>query len=903
MDLRSAWGEEPGVGAAPGGGAERKLLSGPPLLIARFDRRLRHLYVSPEVERVTGLPAALFLGRTNEELGMPPRLIRDWNEQLHRTFQREEGQMLEFRCPSLDEAGGQVPSLFVSRLVPEFDEAGNVCSVWGFTQRFERSRCRLSPGRITGQARSAEPPPREEPPPSPGRGGSGGPGAGCSSRNELLGRLSRALAACNGQCDVFHCLGRLVMPSLGDWCDLDVLRDGVLQRAAAFRAPHGGLQGPPGGPPSLLARRVARTGRAELLRGPGAQVTRALSSGDGDQPCLQEAGLLDCMAVPLLLGGQLVGVLSFATREPELRLGEDRLELAEDLAGCVALVLETLRLRQELERTRQAELCVDTLERELQRQAADFRTLLDVIPVGIGIAHERECRRIRQNPWFARLQGLPLESNISLSAPDGERQPIRYLDGHGRVVPPEEMPMQRAAATGQEVLDVELELEVDGLRRGTVVISAVPLLDEAQCPRGAIGTFQDVTARKRAMEAQRFLAESSAVLSSSLDQEQTSRTLVRLCVPALATVASFCGWRSDGTFGALSVTHADPSRQLLATEAVRRFVLSERHPIREAMATGLPRLIPVLQDVASWCESQDEVLRGLRQRLATRSVMLIPLATAHGVAGVLVLGSSERSYTEDDFTFAKEYAAHAAYAIDNARLYREAQEAIAVRDEFLGIAGHELRTPLTALQLGLQSLARQSVAPGEDAGLSKWVARCQDQGVRLGRLVGDLLDVSRITSGRLPMDPEEMDLSALVEEVAARMGPELEKAGCALVLKLEPALTGCWDRLRLDQVLTNLLSNAMKYGQGLPIEVSAEASAEGVRLRVRDEGIGISSEDQARIFERFERAVPDRHYGGLGLGLWISRQIVLWLGGHIRVESEQGRGSNFTVELPRWVEG
>jgi signal transduction histidine kinase len=278
--------------------------------------------------------------------------------------------------------------------------------------------------------------------------------------------------------------------------------------------------------------------------------------------------------------------------------------------------------------------------------------------------------------------------------------------------------------------------------------------------------------------------------------------------------------------------------------------------------------------------------------------MLIPLATPQGVAGVLVLGSPERSRTGDDFTFAQEYAAHATYAIDNARLYREAREAVALRDEFLGIAGHELRTPLTALQLGLQRLVRESATLGDAARLSKWVAICQRQGERLGRLVGDLLDVSRITSGRLPMVLEEMDLSALMEEVAARMGAELEKVGCPLVLKLQSPLLGRWDRSRLDQVLTNLLGNAMKYGQGRPIEVSAMATPEGVCLCVRDEGIGISPEDQQRIFGRFERAASVRHYGGFGLGLYILREIVEAHGGSVSVQSEPGQGARFTVTLP-----
>ncbi|MFY0564494.1 ATP-binding protein [Archangium lansingense] len=702
------------------------------------------------------------------------------------------------------------------------------------------------------------------------------------SRGQLLGRMSRELAQCSGRYDVFRCLGRVALPELGGWCDLDVLQDGVLHRAAALRAPHGQVHGPPGGAPSPLARRVARSGSPELHQGLSEQVALLLSPDEEDFPRIQEAGMLDCMAVPLWLAGQLIGVLSFASREPKLRLDGAALALAEDLAGCVALALEADRLRQELE-----------------HQAADFKTLLDVIPVGIGIARDRECQHIQQNRWFARLHGLPLDSNISLSAPDGERQPIRYRDAQGRTLPSEELPMQRAVTTGQEVLDVELDLEVQGARRGTLVISAVPLFDASHRPRGAIGTIQDVTARKRAMEAQRFLAESSAVLSSSLDPEQTSRTLVRLCVPALATLAMFCGRRPDGALGLVSVSHADPSLQPLADEMARTLVISEEHPVHELIATGLPRLIPVVKEAFSWT-----LRNGPSERFGIRSVMLIPLATSQGVAGVLALGSTDRTYTEDDFTFAKEYAAHATYAIDNARLYREARDAVALRDEFLGIAGHELRTPLTALKLGLQRLVRESAALGdEDAErLSKWAATCQRQGERLGRLVGDLLDVSRITSGRLPMVLEEMDLAALVEEVAARMRPELEKVGCSLVLKLRSPLAGRWDRSRLDQVLSNLLANAMKYGPGRPIEVSASSTPEGVCVRVQDEGIGISPRDQARIFGRFERAVSERHYGGLGLGLWISQQIVSQLGGHIRVESEQGRGSSFTIELPRWVE-
>ena len=144
-----------------------------------------------------------------------------------------------------------------------------------------------------------------------------------------------------------------------------------------------------------------------------------------------------------------------------------------------------------------------------------------------------------------------------------------------------------------------------------------------------------------------------------------------------------------------------------------------------------------------------------------------------------------------------------------------------------------------------------------------------------------------------------MELSALVREVAERFEPELTRAGSALRLHMSAETGGQWDRLRLDQVVTNLLSNAVKYGRGNPIQVETEATGGQVRLFVKDGGIGIASEDLSRLFNRFERAVSERNYGGFGLGLWITRQIVEAMGGRIHVTSQLGVGSTFTVELPR----
>jgi PAS domain S-box-containing protein len=236
------------------------------------------------------------------------------------------------------------------------------------------------------------------------------------------------------------------------------------------------------------------------------------------------------------------------------------------------------------------------------------------------------------------------------------------------------------------------------------------------------------------------------------------------------------------------------------------------------------------------------------------------------------------------------------------RLLVELREAVRLRDEFLSVASHELNTPLTPLNLRLQSLVKAIEAdPGSPlAGrVRKEVDMMRRQVKRLSDLVNDLLDVSRISTGRMKLQVEEVDLSEVAREVAARFNPEAERAGSRLELHLEGPVTGRWDRLRLEQVLTNLLSNAIKYGAGMPIHLHVEQGEDRARLRVRDEGIGIHPEALERIFNRFERAVSERHYGGLGLGLYVTRQIIEAMGGTVKAESTPGQGATFTVELPR----
>ena len=241
---------------------------------------------------------------------------------------------------------------------------------------------------------------------------------------------------------------------------------------------------------------------------------------------------------------------------------------------------------------------------------------------------------------------------------------------------------------------------------------------------------------------------------------------------------------------------------------------------------------------------------------------------------------------------------------DQKQVQNDLAAAVQARDEFLSIASHELKTPLTSLKLQSQ-LARREIQRGftsvyEKDNVDFMVMQTEKQVNRLTRLVDDMLDIARIRSGRLTLEREDVDLCEVVGEVIERLQPQFTANGCAA-----PALPSCadargtWDRLRLEQVVTNLLTNAIRYGQGAPIRVDVTADAEAVCFHVTDGGIGIASEVRSRIFDRFERAVDANEVSGLGLGLFITKQIVEAHAGHVTVVSEVGRGSTFEVALPR----
>lgn len=379
---------------------------------------------------------------------------------------------------------------------------------------------------------------------------------------------------------------------------------------------------------------------------------------------------------------------------------------------------------------------------------------------------------------------------------------------------------------------------------------------------GRVWSFRDVTERDRWLRRVLFLADATRLLAS-LDVEAALDGVARLAVPFLARTC--------------------------AVDLIRDGVLR--------------RLLIVSEDTP-WpveLEAPPSVLAGhaTLSRRGSASCLYVPMLVKGEVVGAFTfISAPERDYGQAELELANELAQRAALSVENARLFRGAQDALHARDELLAVAAHEIRGPISSMRIATQALSRAVTQPSP-ATTERLLAIIERDNRRLARFVDELVDVGRLRSGQVRFEFQEVDLRAIVFEVAARFVSEIERSGSSLTVHADANVVGEWDPFRLDQIVTNLLLNAIKFGEGKPISITVKALDGTASLSVEDNGIGIPSAKLEHIFEPFERAVSIRHYGGLGLGLHIVRVIVDGLGGSVRVVSKPGAGSSFTVELPR----
>jgi PAS domain S-box-containing protein len=540
------------------------------------------------------------------------------------------------------------------------------------------------------------------------------------------------------------------------------------------------------------------------------------------------------------------------------------------------------------------------VEHALRHREAELREIGDAMPQMLWTARDDGALDFYNRQW-RDYTGLALGDSLGW--------------GWEPVVHPDDLTAVREAwdegrRAGQPI-SIEARLRrADGAYRWHLC-RAVPLRDTEGAIVRWIGTGTDVEDNKRAEEERRgsaqrwqFLAQASTALAASLDTDQVLRTIARLSVPALADWCSVDLIEPDGSVRRVAVTHADPTKQDIIDMAATYPPDPEaRHPRTAVLRTGRSVLFREVPEEGLTRIAADEKHLAALRRLAYGSAIIVAVAARGRILGALTFATtseSGRRYGPDDLAFAEDLAHRAALAIDNARLYAEAQEASRLKDEFLATVSHELRTPLASMMNWVALLRQGKIGPEQ---VARGLDVLQRSGESQARLIDDILDVSRIVSGSLRLQPEPVEMADVVRDATETVRP----AADAKRVRIDVSCDGggarvVGDPARLQQVVWNLLANSVKFTpEGGHVDVHLSRTPQDVELVVTDDGEGIAPEFLPFVFDRFRQAerVARRRHAGLGLGLAIVKHLVEAHGGQVEAQSEgRGRGATFVVRLP-----
>jgi PAS domain S-box-containing protein len=720
---------------------------------------------------------------------------------------------------------------------------------------------------------------------------------------------------------------------------------------------------------------VFRTGKPIHRPALSRPLKKVARPGEEDVVRMESRSLI---VVPLEAGGRRLGVLAVTSAEPG-RHGSEDFELVSELARRVSLVLDLLGLH-----------------RRAQDSLAQLQAVIAQLPLGVAIT-DAEHRIVLRNDELERIWGSPVAIG------DDHRNSGIATNG---------WPLERAIESGDVTVGERRDL-ADGDELRTLEISAAPVRDDDGAIVSAVAIVADVTRRRRAEENLMFLARANELLVTSLDWERTLAAIADLAVPVLAGYLVIDLIGEDDELHWVVAVHADPEK----TELVRTLRASypptvPTHPIQVALRTGEPQLLPDLQAEAEAMSHDAKHARAIR-RIANTSGLVAPLIARGRTLGTISLGTIEGQprFDESDLAMAMELARRISLALDNARLFSEAQErahaaealeyvddgvilvdeagivrlwnptaAISLRmpavealgrpiaellgdwqslqsripvasepragasraqtlpvevqgeerwlsisavrfpggtvyafrdvtderaveqmkTDFVSTVSHELRTPLAAIYGAAMTLRRRDVAVDESQ-RDRLLEVVSSEADRLARIVNDILWASRLESGRMSIAIERCDAAAIATEVVDVLRSRAPEGIEVSVKKTRGLPQVAADSDKLRQILTNLIDNSIKYSpDGGRVEVEIGRSGGRVRFRVTDEGLGVPPAEQDRIFEKFFRLDPNltRGVGGTGLGLYISRELVLRMNGRIWVDSDGRTGSSFFLELP-----
>ncbi len=580
--------------------------------------------------------------------------------------------------------------------------------------------------------------------------------------------------------------------------------------------------------------------------------------------------------------GEVLGGLFFG--HPEAGAFTDRAaRIVEGLASQTAVAMDNARLFEAAGRERA----------KAEASEEQYRFLAESIP---------------QLVWTAQADGTVDYRNQRMCEYTGLARDGAAGEGYAQLHPDDvgatAARWKQALRSGERFeLEMRMRRAADGSYRWHLA-RAVPLRDAEGHVVKWFGTSTDIDDRKRAEDSQRFLAEASEVLVSSLDYERTLARVAELVVPRLADWCAIDMLTDERTIRRIAVVHQDPAKVELARELERRYPpnLGEREGVAKVVRTGVPEIYPNVPDELLALVAHDAEHLRLVREIGLKSALVVPLVAQGRVVGAITLVTSEsgRRYSEADLPFVEDLAHRAALAIENARLYQEAQEVNRLKDEFLATLSHELRTPLTAVLGWTRLLATGQLDEATSKRAMDTIERNAQSQVQL---IDDILDVSRIIRGKLRLEVRPVELAPVIESAVETVRPAAEAKGIRLQLVLDP-LTGpvSGDPDRLQQIIWNLLSNAIKFTpKDGRVQVLLARADSHLEVTVSDSGQGIEAEFLPFVFDRFRQADPTttRTHGGLGLGLAIVRHLTELHGGTVRAESAgDGGGATFRVTLP-----
>jgi PAS domain S-box-containing protein len=548
----------------------------------------------------------------------------------------------------------------------------------------------------------------------------------------------------------------------------------------------------------------------------------------------------------------------------------------------------------------------DSIRREVQRT----ETLISGMSDGVMLV-DREGKSVFINPAGQKLLG---QSQVGVPITQ-HAEVYRLRNENGETVSADDLPSAQALTTGKPVTDVTMMVLRDD-KKAALSVDATPLEEDGRIS-GVVITFRDVTERQHLeeelqLQAERaqILADAGAFFSSNIDPVWVTQAIAERGAEVLGDWSAVVLKTADSDeLRVASIYHRDMASLGLAWSYIysQPLVVGEGI-IGQVLSTGYPAMISNVGSGSSGISPQESTSSYHAPTMQLASLLILPLRTRREVLGALVIAANdpERRMTDDKLPLAEELADRAALAVENAKLYTEQVEArrkvedlSRLKDEFLSIASHELRTPVTSIK-GYTQLAKALIRENDLPTSEEYLDIALDQIDRMSRLILELLDVSRIETGRLEIRREPIPWAQFVQELVHLHHTAVSERRFHLnVPNTDAVVFGDCDRL--EQVLGNLLENAVKYSpEGSEIFVNVEDRGDQIVTSVCDRGIGIPTDELAQVFERFHRGrhVSSTNYGGLGLGLYITKQIVDRHGGSIWVESKEGSGTTFFFSLP-----